>query len=151
MERVRCDWDTKHEQILKILQKHGCIGRRYSKLYASKNDVPSCSRRTTRHNVANTRNHDREYVAVFVYPSALIVTIFHLSSFVLIQDVAVNGTRKGYFPITTEYLIDDEMYFYFIVIHQNVSQWICASMFIATESLYIMWLQHAAGLFEIAR
>ncbi|XP_076629139.1 uncharacterized protein LOC143345661 [Colletes latitarsis] len=120
MERVRYDWNTKQDEILKILQKHATIGRHYAKLYA-----------------------------MFVYPSAVIVTIFQVAAFVFVTDASTNGTRVNYFPIMTEYLMDEEKYLYFIVFHQNFTLFLCASTFVATETLYIMWLQHAAGLFEI--
>ncbi|XP_076629133.1 uncharacterized protein LOC143345654 [Colletes latitarsis] len=120
MERVRYDWNTKQDEILKILQKHATIGRHYAKLYA-----------------------------IFVYPSAVIVTIFQVAAFVFVTDASINGTRINYFPIMTEYLMDEEKYLYFIVFHQNFTLFLCASTFVATETLYIMWLQHAAGLFEI--
>ncbi|XP_053981750.1 uncharacterized protein LOC128878007 isoform X2 [Hylaeus volcanicus] len=98
MDRVRCDWDTNHDEIHKILVKHACIGKQYSTLYAN---------------------------------------------------VPLNETRKDYFPIEMEYLIDEEKYFYLLAFHKNLSLFYCASVFIATETVYIMWLQHAAGLFEI--
>ncbi|XP_054004265.1 uncharacterized protein LOC128890084 isoform X2 [Hylaeus anthracinus] len=98
MDRVRCDWDTNHNEIHKILEKHACIGKQYATLYAN---------------------------------------------------VPLNETRKDYFPIESEYLIDEEKYFYFLVFHKHLSLFYCASVFIATETVYFMWLQHAAGLFEI--
>ncbi|XP_053981736.1 uncharacterized protein LOC128878007 isoform X1 [Hylaeus volcanicus] len=120
MDRVRCDWDTNHDEIHKILVKHACIGKQYSTLYA-----------------------------MFVYPSAIVVSIFYIASFIVITDVPLNETRKDYFPIEMEYLIDEEKYFYLLAFHKNLSLFYCASVFIATETVYIMWLQHAAGLFEI--
>ncbi|XP_053990039.1 uncharacterized protein LOC128882462 isoform X2 [Hylaeus volcanicus] len=99
MERVKHDWSTKHEDMLKILESRATAGRYHATCYCKTG----------------------------------------------------NGTRTNYFPIMTEYMIDEEKYLYLIVFHQNLSLFICASVFMGTETLYIMWLHHAASLFEISR
>ncbi|XP_054009221.1 uncharacterized protein LOC128892699 [Hylaeus anthracinus] len=121
MERTKHDWSTKHEDILKILETRTTAGKYHATCYA-----------------------------IFVLPSALFVTTCHIASLILIKETE-NGTRTNYFPIMTEYMIDEEKYLYPIVFHQNLSLLICASVFMGTETLYIMWLHHAASLFEISR
>ncbi|XP_031772784.1 uncharacterized protein LOC105735644 isoform X1 [Apis florea] len=48
-----------------------------------------------------------------------------------------------------EYSILDEKYFLFTVIYLYVSLLLIITIFVATESLMILWLQHAASLCEI--
>ncbi|XP_031772785.1 uncharacterized protein LOC105735644 isoform X2 [Apis florea] len=50
-----------------------------------------------------------------------------------------------------EYSILDEKYFLFTVIYLYVSLLLIITIFVATESLMILWLQHAASLCEIIR
>ncbi|XP_053979020.1 uncharacterized protein LOC128876571 isoform X1 [Hylaeus volcanicus] len=121
MEEIRYDWSTKRAEIFQIIQNRAGSAKHYATMYAS-----------------------------FIYPSACIVTICHLASFILNTKAAENGTRINYFPIMTEYLIDQDKYLYLIVLHQNLSLFICASIFVATETLFIMWMHHAASLFEVA-
>ncbi|XP_053990038.1 uncharacterized protein LOC128882462 isoform X1 [Hylaeus volcanicus] len=121
MERVKHDWSTKHEDMLKILESRATAGRYHATCYC-----------------------------MFLLPSALFIMTCHIASFILIKETG-NGTRTNYFPIMTEYMIDEEKYLYLIVFHQNLSLFICASVFMGTETLYIMWLHHAASLFEISR
>ncbi|XP_053979025.1 uncharacterized protein LOC128876574 [Hylaeus volcanicus] len=120
MERAKHDWSTKHEDMLKILESRATAGKYHATCYC-----------------------------MFLLPSALFIMTCHIASFILIKETG-NGTRTNYFPIMTEYMIDEEKYLYLIVFHQNLSLLICASVYMGTEALYIMWLHHAASLFEVS-
>ncbi|XP_024880020.1 odorant receptor 4-like isoform X2 [Temnothorax curvispinosus] len=54
-------------------------------------------------------------------------------------------------PIPTEYFVDQEKYFYLILLHLNVATCIGATAYIATGTMLITYLKHACGMFKIAR
>ncbi|XP_071637565.1 uncharacterized protein [Temnothorax longispinosus] len=53
-------------------------------------------------------------------------------------------------PIPTEYFVDQEKYFYLILLHLNVATCIGATAYIATGTMLITYLKHACGMFKIA-
>ncbi|XP_018361719.1 PREDICTED: odorant receptor 4-like [Trachymyrmex cornetzi] len=50
----------------------------------------------------------------------------------------------------TEYFVDQEKYFYLILLHINVATCIGAIAYIATGTMLIGYLKHACGMFKIA-
>lgn len=54
-------------------------------------------------------------------------------------------------PIMTEYFVDQEKYFYLILLHIDVATCIGAIAYIATGTMLIGYLKHACGMFKIAR
>ncbi|XP_076226745.1 uncharacterized protein LOC143174880 [Nomia melanderi] len=121
MEKVKREWKTEHEGTLRILQKRAAVGKQQGAIYA-----------------------------LFIYPSVIWVTIFYLSSVYLYDEQSANGTRGSSFPLVTEYLIDDRKYGFVIAIHHTLSIFLCGTIYIATETMFIMWLQHSYSLYEVA-
>jgi len=53
--------------------------------------------------------------------------------------------------ILTEYFIDQEKYFYLLVIHKETASCIGVTTIVATGTMNMLYLQHACGMFMIAR
>ncbi|EZA48139.1 hypothetical protein X777_14321 [Ooceraea biroi] len=53
--------------------------------------------------------------------------------------------------VVTEYFIDQEKYFYLILLHMNVTIYIGATAVIATGTMLMGYLKHICGMFSIAR
>jgi len=53
--------------------------------------------------------------------------------------------------ITTEYFVDQEKYFYPILLHMDAAISIGGIALIATGSLLVGYFKHACGMFKIAR
>lgn len=62
-----------------------------------------------------------------------------------------NETRLRRLPIKAEYLIDQQKYFYPILLHLFLVAIFGITTVIATEALYMVYTQHACGLFHIVR
>ncbi|XP_026826480.1 uncharacterized protein LOC105287157 isoform X2 [Ooceraea biroi] len=62
----------------------------------------------------------------------------------------INGCRPRRLYIDVEYFIDQEKYYYVILIHMNAALFIGILTVIATGTLMIMFFQHACGMFKIA-
>ncbi|RLU22055.1 hypothetical protein DMN91_006435 [Ooceraea biroi] len=62
----------------------------------------------------------------------------------------INGCRLHRLYIAVEYFIDQEKYYYVILIHMNVALFIGTLTVIATGTLMLMFFQHACGMFKIA-
>jgi len=53
--------------------------------------------------------------------------------------------------ILTEYFIDQEKYFYLLVMHKEIASCIRVAAIVATGTMNMLYLQHACGMFMIAR
>jgi len=52
--------------------------------------------------------------------------------------------------LKTEYFIDQEKYLYWILFHTNMALIIGGTVMIATGTMFIVYQQHACGMFQIA-
>lgn len=91
------------------------------------------------------------HITAIFYSSLAIMVFCHMSTCILDKILPSNETHLKKFPILMEYSILDEKYFLFTVIYLYVSLLLIITIFVATESLIILWLQHAASLCEIIR
>lgn len=57
--------------------------------------------------------------------------------------------REVLFP--GEYFIDQQKYFYVISLHFDITIAVVLTTLIGTESLYVTYVQHACGMFQVAR
>ncbi|XP_061929459.1 uncharacterized protein LOC133665931 isoform X1 [Apis cerana] len=89
------------------------------------------------------------HITAILYSSLAIILFCHMSTCLLDKIQPLNETRLKKFPILTEYSILDEKYFLFTTIYLYISLLLLITIFVATESLMILWLQHAASLCEI--
>ncbi|KYN00377.1 hypothetical protein ALC62_08868, partial [Cyphomyrmex costatus] len=64
---------------------------------------------------------------------------------------AINESRPRFvIPIMTEYFVDQEKYFYLILLHIDIAICIGAIAYIATGTMLVGYLKHACGMFKIA-
>ncbi|XP_033323501.2 uncharacterized protein LOC117218888 isoform X3 [Megalopta genalis] len=120
MESIQAKWNTTHKDTLEILERRATLGKQQGAIYA-----------------------------IFIYPSALLVTLYRVSSYIMIVATPANSTEIIPFPIVTDYLVDEDKYLFYIVIHQCISFFLITTIYVATETLFIMWLQHSISLYEI--
>jgi len=64
---------------------------------------------------------------------------------------SINETRPHRLQIAVEYFIDQQKYFYLILLHMNAAIFIGALSLLTTGTLMIMYLRHTCGMFRIAR
>ncbi|RLU22126.1 hypothetical protein DMN91_006506 [Ooceraea biroi] len=62
----------------------------------------------------------------------------------------INGCRPHQLYIVAEYFIDQQKYYYIILLHMNVALFIGVLIVIAMGTLMIVYLQHTCGMFRIA-
>jgi len=74
------------------------------------------------------------------------------SQIAISSDVAssINESRSRRLPIVTEYFIDQEKFFYLILLHINAAFFIGILSLIAMGALMIVYVQHTCGMFRIA-
>jgi len=63
----------------------------------------------------------------------------------------INISRSHTLPIITEYFIDQEKYFYFIILHLTVAISIGIVAGIGIGTMFITFFQHIYAMFKIAR
>lgn len=75
-----------------------------------------------------------------------------LFSFVLHSKSSENLSQYHFQQIiTTEYFIDQEKYSHLIILHMGTAVWIGIFAMMATGTMLLAYLQHACGMFRIAR
>ncbi|KAH0946893.1 hypothetical protein HN011_001517 [Eciton burchellii] len=67
-----------------------------------------------------------------------------------LNDVSVNGSRSRRLQIAVEYFIDQQKYYYIILLHMNAAIFIGILTFLAMGTLLIAYIQHTCGMFKIA-
>lgn len=65
--------------------------------------------------------------------------------------LSTNATQPHHLQIPTEYFLDEKMYFYLSFFHINVGLLVGGTALVATGAMLIAYLQHACGMFKIAR
>jgi len=65
--------------------------------------------------------------------------------------IPANVSRSHHLQISTEYFIDQERYFYLMLLHVNTAMFIGSFVLTATGTMLVAYLQHACGMFKIAR
>jgi hypothetical protein len=80
-----------------------------------------------------------------------IMMIVHLWPDFLHHILSVNQSRPRHLQITAEYFIDQEKYFYLLLFHTIAATSIGIIAMLATGTMLIAYLQHACGMFRIAR
>nr|XP_012217764.1 PREDICTED: uncharacterized protein LOC105669400 [Linepithema humile] len=84
--------------------------------------------------------------------SVAVVLFFFLSLtssiFDILAPLNVSRPRELLFP--GEYFVDQQKYFYAIVLHLNVTIGMVVITMVGTESLYVTYVQHACGMFQVA-
>ncbi|KAL6417990.1 hypothetical protein ACFW04_012412 [Cataglyphis niger] len=64
--------------------------------------------------------------------------------------LSINVTQSRHLPITTEYFIDQEKYFYLILIHISLANCIGTTTVVAIGAMLIAYFQHTCGMFKIS-
>ncbi|XP_078035910.1 uncharacterized protein LOC144469442 isoform X6 [Augochlora pura] len=119
MDSIKDVWTTSDKDTLEILEKRAILAKQQGAIYA-----------------------------IFIYPSSLILILYRIFSYIVI--ILKPETAETFvFPIEMDYLIDEDRYFLYEVIHQCITFFLIATIYVATESLMIMWLQHSISLYEL--
>ncbi|XP_050460089.1 uncharacterized protein LOC126855984 [Cataglyphis hispanica] len=80
--------------------------------------------------------------------SVLIIAQLWPNIIAVISPMNVSQVRR--LPIMTEYFIDQEKYFSFILLHLNAAFCIGMTVVVATGTMLIAYLEHICGLFKIS-
>ncbi|XP_072757160.1 uncharacterized protein [Anoplolepis gracilipes] len=86
----------------------------------------------------------------------LIASLIFISTFAQLwpdfHDIflSINKSRTHHLHIENEYFIDQERYFYLLLLHINASFYIGLLSLLATGTMLIAYLQYACGMFTIA-
>jgi len=78
----------------------------------------------------------------------IIVVQFWTNIFGVLQ---MNISRNHIMPIMTEYFVDQEKYFYFILLGTNVAICVAFMITIAIGTMFVTFFQHINAMFRIAR
>ncbi|XP_071560360.1 uncharacterized protein, partial [Temnothorax nylanderi] len=90
-----------------------------------------------------------KHFSVLVIFIAIILILYPIWSRVFYTLLSINETRARISPLlVTEYFID-KRYFYLIYFHTNAAFFIGLIGMIATATMFIVYLQHACGMFQI--
>ncbi|CAL1681323.1 unnamed protein product [Lasius platythorax] len=82
--------------------------------------------------------------------SLFIIIVVSFCSDIFNIILPTNVSRSHHLLTITEYFIDQEKYFYFILLHSIASICIGATVMLAIGAMLITYLQHTCGMFKIA-
>ncbi|KAF3054228.1 Odorant receptor 288 [Nylanderia fulva] len=113
--------ELKDENEIAIINKYGCYGVRYT-----------------------------ISLTVFAICSIFLVIFASLWSDILNIISSINESRSHHLIIMTEYFIDQQKYFYFILLHTIAALIIGVTAMVAIGTMFITYLQLVCGMFKIA-
>lgn len=98
-------------------------------------------------------------MTIVLFNIFLVLGVINLSAFIIasfwsdILNVILptNASRSHHLLIMTEHLIDQEKYFYLILLHTIASFCIGLIALLATGTMILTYLLHICGMFKIAR
>lgn len=90
-------------------------------------------------------------ITVLAYISPLLVAFVHFIPDLLDLVAPLNQSRPHQLLVLSEYFVNNDEYFYLILLHMIVCLFILLSILISTTSIYVAYIQHVCGMFEIAR
>ncbi|KAH0948823.1 Or9e81 [Eciton burchellii] len=104
--------------------------------------------------IAETYSYNaRRYTAALTIIGMCIIFILIIAQFwTEIFDIVLqmNVSRSRTMPIMTEYFVDQEKYFYFIVLWINITICVQVIVLLAIGTMFITFFQHIYGMFKIA-
>jgi len=89
--------------------------------------------------------------SVFAMCSIFILIIAQFWTEIFDIVLQMNVSRSHTIPIMTEYFVDQEKYFYFILLGTNITICLTFVIAIAIGTMFITFFQHIYGMFKIAR
>jgi len=81
----------------------------------------------------------------------LIVMFLPILPYILDIILPMNESRRHTTQFVTEYFVDEEKYFYFIVLHINAAICTGTITFTGVSSMLLGYINHICGIFSIAR
>ncbi|XP_019885134.2 odorant receptor 47a-like [Camponotus floridanus] len=87
---------------------------------------------------------------IFAVCCSFSITIAMFWSSILQITLGTNVTQSRRLPITMEYFIDQEKYFYWILLHIGVASFIGTIVILGIGSVLIMYVLHICGMFRIS-
>lgn len=90
-------------------------------------------------------------ITVLAYSIPVFLACIHFVPDFLDFVAPLNHSRPHQLLILVEYFVDNDKYFYPILLHLVVSLFIVQITLMSTTSIYVAFIQHVCGMFEIAR
>ncbi|XP_011336962.3 uncharacterized protein LOC105279101 isoform X3 [Ooceraea biroi] len=116
----------------------------------------ACTKLRDKNEIAIIQKYGRNakrYTAALLVVFFILESIFWASQIIIpyLDDVTpINGCRPHRLQIAVEYFIDQQKYYYVILLHMNAAIFIGVLTFLAMGTLMIAYLQHTCGMFTIA-
>ncbi|XP_025268394.1 uncharacterized protein LOC112639253 [Camponotus floridanus] len=122
MDMIKYDWNTlKNRMEYEIIRKYTYMGAFYSQLFT-----------------------------LCAYISPLFFIFIHFIPNLLDLMAPLNQSRPHQLIILSEYFVNIDEYFYPVLLHMVVYIFIILITLMSTTSIYVAYIQHACGMFEIA-
>jgi len=101
-----------------------------------------------------SKNTRKLLVCIFLvaaYSTLLLYMVIQFSPNFLDIVAPQNESRLHSIPITAEYFADQQKYYLPILLHIDIIALVGFTTIMSTESLFATYIQHAIGMFAIAR
>ena len=91
------------------------------------------------------------FYAVLGFVTTLSFSFLPLVPSILDIVIPLNVSRPRQLLFPGEYFVDQQKFFYVILLQVDVTIGLIVTTLIATETLYVTYIQHVCGMFQIAR
>jgi len=151
MERILCDWnELNNVKEIEIIKEYSNIGRFITL-------VTTCMQYLLLNNSLifqiNYNDSDLNHsITVFVYMIAFCaIFVQFLSNFLLDITSSKNESHLRQFPVLIEFFVDQQKYYFQILLAMCFVLVCSFTTVIATETLNLSYIQHGCSLFQIAK
>lgn len=86
-----------------------------------------------------------------LYGAGVFYILLPISTRIANQVSPKNVTPSHYILYPAIYFVDDEKYYYFILLHQSICFYVSTTVVLATDTLYVILVEHVCGMFNILR
>lgn len=96
------------------------------------------------------------YIFIFIVQYFLVIGICAVSIMVIVQfsmfkfNLVMNATQHD-MNFVTEYFVDEEKYFFLILLHMSIAVCIGLTAILATGIMFIAYFKFICGMFQISR
>jgi len=151
MERILYDWnELDNVQEIEIIKKYANVGRFISLVSTCKQYLSWIILLHSRFDYFDLDLNHSITVVIYIMIFCFILIQF-LSNFLLDITSSKNESRLRQFPVLIELFVDQQKYFFQILLALCFIALCSFTTVVATETLTLLYIQHGCSLFKIAK
>lgn len=100
------------------------------------------------------RNYSSRYETLFLYLVSIMGFVFCYATLPLTASVLdiispLNETRLKRMPHPAEFFVNQDKYYYVLLLNTYIGYVACVSIAVATDTMYVLLVEHICGMYDI--